>query len=314
MSTVDVACERCDKRFRVRAEFAGKTTRCPGCSAPITIGGSKPAPPPREERAERPAPRPRPRDDDEDRPRRPLGDWRPVDSALGREQVAVVFALLTLFCGFLSFCLLRATAGRENEAVLVLALLLLIGPSLAAGTFGITARVAALGTPPEAFAKGSAVASLLCAIAGVGSLIVIGLAALASIGSPGPNPLPIKVGFFGAILSGLVAVATFAAFVAQIGIARRSAAVGRAFGRTGVAAAVCLLVPLGISLLIALAAEASAPSYPTRGYPTRDTEEVLAMIAVGLLSPVALAVILILYHRLLAAAREAVRGERAGTV
>jgi hypothetical protein len=310
MSTLDVACERCDKRFRVRAEFAGKTTRCPGCSAPITIAGSKPAPIPRDDRPDRPVPRPRPRDDDEDRPRRPIGDWRPVDSALGREQLAVVFALMTLFCGFLSFCLLRAAAGQGNEAVLLLALLLLIGPSLTAGTFGITARVAALGTPPEAFAKGSAVASLLCAIAGVGSLVVIGLAALSSIGTPGPDPLAIKVGFFGAILSGLVAVASFAVFVAQVGIAQRSTAVGRAFGRTAVAGAVCLLVPLGISLLIALASEVRGPSTPTRGgFPVQDQEEVITMVAVGLLLPVALAAMLILYHRLLAAAREAVRNE-----
>ena len=75
MSTLEVACARCDKRFRVRAEFAGKTSRCPGCSAPLTIGGSSRPRPRGPTPKSRPRPRPRPRDDEDDRPRGPTGDW-----------------------------------------------------------------------------------------------------------------------------------------------------------------------------------------------------------------------------------------------
>src|SRR5262245_60791373 len=238
MSTLDVACGRCDKRFRVRAEFAGKSTRCPGCSAPIVIGAAtQPPPRRREEPVERP--RPKPRDDEDDRSRTLAGDWTPVDTALGREQVAVVAGLMTLVCGFLSFCLLRAAEGTGElaEGVMVLALLLLVGPALVSGTFAITARVAALGTPATALARGSVVSSLLCSIAAMVSLIVLGGGVLTSIGSYGPSPLPFVIGWGGMVLSSMAAVGTFAGFVAQVGIARRSAGVSQAIGRVAVAVA-----------------------------------------------------------------------------
>src|SRR5215217_7143920 len=101
MSTLEVACGRCERRFRVRAEFAGRSTRCPGCSAPITIAGAaRPAaPPPRSEEEPRPRPRPRRRDDDDDGPRRPALNWASTDVALRREQIAVIFALLSFLSG-----------------------------------------------------------------------------------------------------------------------------------------------------------------------------------------------------------------------
>jgi hypothetical protein len=307
MSTLDVACARCDKRFRVRAEFAGKATRCPGCSAPITIGGSKPAPPPREERAERPAPRPRPRDDEDDRHRRPPGDWRPVDSALGREQVAVVFALATVPCSYFAYCLGRAAgaAAGADAAVMVLTLLLVVGPSLVAGGFGAAARVAALGAPPETLARGTAVASLLCAIAGLLSILVFGLALLARLdappGSPGSGFLPV-VATVGLVLSALGSVGTFAGIVAQIGIARRSAAVSAAVGRTAVTACVAVLAVTGLGLLLALAIEAASNPFSPR-----HEEEAIASVLFGVLIPVGFAAVLVAYHRLLAAARRAVQ-------
>src|SRR5262249_23291213 len=143
----------------------------------------RPAPPPREERAERPAPRPRPRDDDQDRTHRPTGDWRPVDSALGREQVAVVFALATVPCSFFGYCLGRAAgaAAGADAAVMAFTLLLVVGPALAAGAFGVTARVAAMAAPTESLSRGTVVSSLLCAIAAVLTVLVVGLSLLASV-------------------------------------------------------------------------------------------------------------------------------------
>jgi hypothetical protein len=313
MSTLDVACDRCDKRFRVRAEFAGKSTRCPGCSAPITIGGAKPAP--TEERVEKPRPRPRPRDDDEDRPVHLAGDWRAVDTALGREQLAVLFGLVTIVCSFLSYCLLRISDGAGGGGIfMVLGLLLLAGPSLLAGIFGVVARVSALGTPAESVPKGAAVASMLCAIAGILSLVVLGFSILLGMERQNREPFATIVAAFGLLFSALTAVGTFTVFVAQVGIARRSPEVGRTLGRASVGVAVCLLVLLGICFLFALADEVSEPSYSPYGpYRSHHEEEVLTAI-LGILAPIALAVILILYHRLLAATRLAVRGESARTV
>lgn len=310
MNTLDVACAKCDQRFRVRAEFAGKTTRCPGCSAPITVGGSKPAPPPREDRAERPAPRPRPRDDDEDRTHRPTGDWRPVDSALGREQVAVAFALATVPCSLCAFCLGQAAGSSAgvDAPVMVLSLLMILAPALVAGAFGITARVAALGAPAESLTRGTAVASLLCAIAGLVTVLVFGLALLASLESHhGPGFVPV-VATVGLLLSTFAAVGTFAGFVAQVGIVRRSSLVSAALGRAAVTACVAVLVVICLSLLLALAIESTAN--PTRP-PVMDEERVAAALF-GVLLPIGFAAILVGYHRLLAAARRAVREEPAG--
>lgn len=309
MSTLDVACERCDKRFRVRAEFAGKTTRCPGCSAPITIGGSRPAPPPREERVERPAPRPKPRDDDE-RPRGPTGDWRPVDSALGREQVAVTFALATVPCSFCAFCLGRmaGTSAGVDGPVMVLSLLLILGPTLVAGAFGITARVVALGAPPESQTRGTAIASLLCAIAGVLSVLVFGLAFLATIDRhEGTGFMPV-VATIGLLLSAFAAVGTFVGLVAQVGIVRRSSLVSSALGRMAMTACVAVLVVTGLSLLLALAVESTTNSYSR----SPMDEERVAVALFGVLLPLGFAAILVGYHRLLAAARRAVREEPGG--
>jgi hypothetical protein len=308
MSTLDVACERCEKRFRVRAEFAGKTTRCPGCSAPMTIGGARPARSPREEPVERPRPRARPRDDEDDRLRRPMGDWRPVDAALGREQVAVLCALGTVVCSFCAFCLSRAAGAMpgSDAGVMVLALLFVVGPSLLAGGFGTAARVAALRAPAESQARGSAVSSLVCAIVGLAAVLVFGLSLLASIENQhGPAGFLPVVATTGLVLSGLGAIGTFAGFVAQVGIARRSAVVSAALGRAAGTACVAVAAVTALSLLLAVAIEATVGS-SGRSY---HEEEAVSAVLFGILVPLAFAAVLVAYHRLLGAARRAVRDE-----
>jgi hypothetical protein len=312
MSTLDVTCDQCDKRFRVRAEFAGKSTRCPGCSSPMTISAARVPAPPREERAERP--RPRPRDDEDDRSRPPVGNWRPVVSALGREQVAAVFGLLTILGGYMASCLgnvLGGPGGMEELGIAVM-LLVLVGPLLVAAIFGVSARVAALGVPAESRAKGTAVASLLCGLAGLAALVLLGLFFLASFDRPQRSELPMVVAVGGLLLSALGALGTFVGFVAQVGIVRRSAEVSAAIGRTAVAVCTCVLVLVAIGILFALAVEATTPSYSYGpvGY-GRDDQHYLIVINAVLL-PFGLAVILIMYHRLLAATRRAVLEERAG--
>ena len=318
MSTLEVTCGRCDKRFRVRAEFAGKTTRCPGCSAPITIGGSKPAPP-REEPVERPRPRPRPKDDEDDRPRGPTGDWRPVATALGREQVAVLFVLATILGSYLVYCIGNVagnSSGPEQGLVIGVMLLLLVGPSLVAGVFGLAARVSALGAPRESLARGSAVPSLVCGFAALASLVMLGITVLTGMDRYGPSELAMTVAVGGLLLSALAALGTFLGFVAQVGIARRSAEVSRAVGRTAGALCIVVVVLLGLAFFYTLVSELAEPSYvpqhpgdPYGGRRHRSDEGPFFAIFGGFLLPVGSAVVLILYHRLLAAARRAVLDE-----
>jgi len=311
VSTLEVACGQCEKRFRVRAEFSGRATRCPGCSAPITINGpSRPAPPPRTAPEERPRTRPRPRDEGEE-PRRPAGEWKPVETALGREQAAVLFMLASFVSSFLVVAIGNAIEGMgpPDPVVIAFLLLLVFGPTLAAGVFGIAARLSALRAPSESRSKGAAVSSFLCGIAAVGSLVVLGLAIITRIDSHGPEPLVMPVALGGASAAALGALATFVAFVAQVGIALKSSDVSEAFGRTAVAACVCVLGLLGISFLLVLVTAMSTPTSHRGspfGYQQRE-EEIILRAVVLFLVPLALAVLLILYHRLLAAARRAVQ-------
>ena len=195
MSTLEVTCSRCEKKLRVRAEFAGRSTRCPGCSAPITMGSApKPvAVPSRSELEERP--RPGPRDDDRDEPRRPAADWKPVDAAFRREQTAVVFVLIGIVCDYFAFCLTRSfgRSGDMEGVVMTVVLLFGIGPSLVAAAFGLMARISALRPPPTSLARPSAVASLLCGLAGLGSLLILAFAMLLSMDSREPMELAFRV-------------------------------------------------------------------------------------------------------------------------
>ena len=151
MSTIEIACGRCEKKFRVRAEFAGRSTRCPGCSAPITIAGApRPAPAPiRSTEEEKPRPRPRQRDDEDDEPRRPALNWKPVDAAFRREQVAVIFSFVSIFGGFFIFCAgnVGRSTGEMPAFMIPIVLLFGIGPALATSAFGLMARVSALEAP-----------------------------------------------------------------------------------------------------------------------------------------------------------------------
>jgi hypothetical protein len=311
MSTLEVTCGRCDKKFRVRAEFAGRSTRCPGCSAPLTIAGARPART-AEPEIERPRPKPRPRDDEDDT-RRPTGDWKPVDLALGREQTALVFLLVQVFCMFFAICLGRAAApgGIANSPAVMFIVVLVAGPALGTGAFGLMARIAALRAPPESLTRGTATASLLCALAALVCMVFFGAALLVNMESQYADELPVVVGIGGLVVTGFAAVATFIGYVSQVGIARRSAGVSRAIGRWAIAVTVCALALLGISGLYTIASEAfTAPRYPTYGpgYNRRDHDVFYQILLLGLI-PLALAVTLILYHRLLAAARRNLKVE-----
>ena len=316
MSTIEISCARCEKKFRVRAEFSGRSTRCPGCSAPITIAGATVPPPlsPKRVEEERPRPAKRAREDD-DEPRRPVMDLKSAVTACRREQVALIFALAGILGGFFVACagnMSRAGGGME-EIMLFLVLLFAVGPSLATGAFGIMARISAMSVPSTSLARGSATSSFLCSIAGIVCLLAFAIALVSSIDSHQPNELPMVVALGGLILSVIGSVVTFVGFVGQIGIVRRSSSVSRAVGRTSIATAVCVLSLIGIGLLYTLANEAfGGPDY-YRGpygpaYHYQDHSN-FYQVMLGIFMPIAFGVVLILYHRLLAAGKIAAQNE-----
>jgi hypothetical protein len=318
MSTLDVTCGRCEKKFRVRAEFAGRSTRCPGCSAPITIAGAPATSSPSSRRTEEEQPRARlKKTDDDDEPRRPILNWSAVESAFRREQLAVIFALLSILGGFFVSCAANMSRrGGDLEGIMIFVMLLFgIGPSLGTAAFGVMARVSALGAPRECLARGSAVASLLCSLAALISLVVLAFALMMSMDANRHDPLPMTISLGGLVLAGVASLATFFGFISQIAIYRRSAAVSRAIGRTATAAAVCLLVLLAIGVLYTIANELTGPSYYRDpfgpGYYQRDHSGFF-VILIGVLMPIAFGVVLILYHRLLGAGRRSLSAEPGG--
>ena len=129
-----------------------------------------------------------------------------------------------------------------------------------------------------------------------------------SIDSQRPMELAAVVGFGGLALSTLGALATFVGFVAQVGIARRSAAVSRGVGRMTVAVAVCTISLLSIAILYTMFSELTTPAN-YRGGQYYPQHEGFYRFTTVILFPMALAAMLILYHRLLAAGRRAVAGE-----
>ncbi len=317
MSSLEVACGKCNKKFRVRAEFAGRSTRCPGCSSPITIGGpASPAlSPPRPREEDRPRPRQRKREEDDEDGRRPSLNWTSTEVALRREQWAIIFVFVSILGSVFVACLgslARPSGGLDGPMPYVL-VIIGVGPVLVAAAFGLMARVSALSVPRESWAKRSAVASLLCGIAGLGCIVAFGFSMLISMESGRPNELPSTMSLGALIFSALAAWATFTGFTVQVGIACKSYEVSRGIGRMATILALSTLGMIGIGVLYTLVSETSGPSFSRGeggyggGYYYED-HSLFYSIMLGVLVPLDACLLLIFYHRLLAAARRSIVG------
>jgi hypothetical protein len=320
MSTLEIACGRCNKRFRVRAEFAGKTTRCPGCSAPLIVGATTVAAPPLPLDDDAPRRRSRPRPIEEDAPRpEPDHDWQSVNTALRREQTALFFVALQVVCD-LFLLLLAMTLGpiAGNGPFIMFALLLGFAPSLAAGVLGIMARIAALAAPTDARVRGSAMCSLLLAIATLLAMVGMGLLYLIQLEGSRFDDVLFAIAIGGTLLAALASVGTFSIYTVQVGVVRRSRDVASALGRLGIAATICVFVLLAGGVFASLMELISAPSpsyygnpyggygYPYGGYSYRPRygENIARVLLMGGI-PLSAIVFVVMYHRLLAAARRA---------
>ena len=147
----------------------------------------------------------------------------------------------------------------------------------------------------------------------LGCLIMMAFSMMIGFDMQRSTEVPMTIAVAGLVLSTLGAVATFVGFVAQVGIARRSAAVSEAVGRTSTGIAVCILVILGIAVFYTLMSELTAnPNLPNYGYSRYGEHEVFFRIVFLFLMPLSIGVILVLYHRMLAAGRRALQGEPSG--
>jgi hypothetical protein len=218
----------------------------------------------------------------------------------------VIFVFIGILGSLFSYCAgrLAREMGDMEPAAIFFVLLFGIGPPITTAAFGLMARAAALSAPKDSLARGSAKASMVCAIAGMICLLMLALGMLHSITSYNHDPLPLTLGLAGVALSGLGAFATFFGFVAQVGIARRSPAVSQAVSHTAVAIAACLVGVLVIGLLYAFFSTMNGGGYR---YP--NEHEPFFMFVLAILFPLAFGVVLILYHRVLAAGRRAVTSE-----
>jgi hypothetical protein len=234
-------------------------------------------------------------------------NWAHVETAFRREQLAVVFAILSIFGGFFVYCAGNvASPGGAMEGFMIFVVFLFgIGPALATASFGLMARIAALGVPRETLARGSAVSSLICGLAGLACLVGLAFAYMSSLDAHQPDRIGVTMMLMGLALAVIAATATFVGFLAQIGIYQRSAGISRACGRFGVAITVCLGSMLAIAFLYTIFDAMTTPYF---GDPSRSHNG-FAGFVFGVLMPLAIGVHLILYHRMLAAGRNAVKGE-----
>lgn len=294
MNGIDVTCGNCTRSFRVRPEFAGRTTRCPNCSASLTIGASSaPAPRAREER-----PRAQLKDNADDRPNRPSGNWKPLNRAFAREQTAIVLLGIDILADAMIACLGSMTGPNMPAILVVLAILVTGLPLLVAFCFAVGARLAATGAPEGSMVRGTARCSLACLLFPIGFAIyfMIG-SALAS----RPTETVGMVSLVGSILSALAALVTFGACVGQTAIALRSIETSIWLTRlaiTTVSSIVIMAVMLGGWGLL----DASLAS-PYGYYRLPDAFGPVALFMFA----ISIAIHLVIYHRMLAAAREAVR-------
>ena len=307
MAMLDVSCEHCGKQFRVRGEFAGKSTRCPGCSKPLSIGlpVTAQAPPPRDE------------DDDAPRLRRrtttpkteSVGmapEWKGTLKALGNEQAAVRFLGVQVLADVIAFCLSRVAPTMNNlpPLLVVLFLLFCLGPAIMAVVMGLSARVAVLNIPSATTAGGTAWSSTICGLGGLLSVLLLGLAFLMSLEGNARSSQPM---FVMALASGFLmtggAVFSFTILIAQVGMTIGSREISGAIGRMGISFTVCLVATLLFGGCVSVMSGAFAPRNYNQFGPTPMFEGVVAIGGFSML--LTSIILLVFYHSLLSHAKKA---------
>lgn len=249
MGMMDVSCSRCGKSFRVRAEFAGRSTRCPGCSAPLLIGGEQAPPPP-----VAPPPIPKRRKKIEpDEPIKVSEDWRPAEVAIRREKTAILFALAQLCFYVLGFCFasLARSFSRFDPFVLLFFMLILLGPSIGAAVLAIMARMSACRISTKLIRSNAARSSLYLSVLAVFLILAGAFAIVLSLNNSGPPVVTMFVFACGLMSCFFGAVTTFVIYLAQIGIRSSSKEISQMIARLTNTGSIMLTLTIVIVGLVA---------------------------------------------------------------
>jgi DNA-directed RNA polymerase subunit RPC12/RpoP len=301
MSTIEFTCPTCSKTFRVRSEFAGRTTRCPGCSHSITIGSTAPkatpaaAVPPPLTKVTRPIA--------SDEEPSYYGNWKPALTALKREQTAVLFVGIQLLVSLFGLCIGSQMIESMQVASLVGFVFLL--PGIIATVLSLIARITALRVPKVSGLRTGAIAGLLCILGGVISLLmfILTLGSSFSHTGQGSSGEEMRIAFFGFAGAGLAAIVIFAIYVALLGIHFRAEEIGKQIGSMAFTVGSCLLVIAVVGGLLGLLIDFFGSGLPYY---------FLAPVVVGVVV-IAGIILAFQYHRLLGLAHQVIREKTGAT-
>jgi DNA-directed RNA polymerase subunit RPC12/RpoP len=297
MATLDIACSACGKAFRVRAEFAGRSTRCPGCSAPISISSKSEEPPPT---MPEPVRRPKRRfDGEDDRKPKLSGDWKPVVKAFDNEMTALIFMGLQIIGLIFGSCVIGAFRQISDVGILLFIALLMVGPGFIGGIFGLFARISAR-RAQNLIESSAASGALTSCIGGIVSITAGFFGLLMSVSNSMGNPLLLVTSMGCAFVCTLASIGAFLAFTLQVGVKIKSKTISRSIGRMANEIAWIVVVFVGLLILIAFSLESIRSPY---GH--RETEVPIIFVSV-LFLPIFLVSFGIKYRGLLRTAREEV--------
>ncbi len=306
---IAISCSSCEKSFRVRPEFAGRSTRCPRCGSPMQIARTEASPrvsqvsPP-----ELPSKKSAPAVSSISVESRPdtAKEWKSLAGAMGREQVAVLFASGTLLMILLFAACSVAEFFRGSDFTLQLLMLLATTiPALIALAFGGIARIMAMNVPSGYYAKPVAWLGLL----GIGGIVFSVLLLFLSMTTSDRyfEEMGVSVFGLGTILCLILSTSTILILVIQMGIALGSKEMSKALGQFGLTVGVSFLVIFGMIFLVAgfviLFEGGGRGSYYGYGY-RRNPLEVLVRVLIVLPLPILFAITLIAYYRLLGVCRK----------
>lgn len=301
MAMIEVSCGECGRQFRVRREFIGKSTRCPGCSRQMTIGET--APPPS-------STLPEVYDDAPPPPRRPKlpavemrsGEWKKTLRAINYEQTAVRFLGIQVLSSFVALCVTTGIRswGRLPPLIVVIFIIFVFGPALISGIFALLARIAALGVPASTHGRPTATASAFCVLGMMFLSIIFGLGFLMSIdGNRGGDGLMLTTLVAGTLML-FGALVTFGALIAQIGIVLGASSISRGIGNLAVA----FMISMIISVVFVGCGSGFSGVFDHNPY-GRTYEPFIVIIGLSML--VTVGVSLVMYHSLLSSVKLALK-------
>jgi DNA-directed RNA polymerase subunit RPC12/RpoP len=308
MSTIEFTCSNCSKTFRVRSEFAGKSTHCPGCSQPVRIGVAPRALPTatvRREAAPSRGPIGEPAIDDSI----PSAQWLSLSRALKREHRSVTLLGVSILFSIFAF-VLGPRSYREFFAYSLAGLASLIPVVILLANM-LIARLDAMKVPQGAFLQRTARAARNSFYPALASFIALALTMVMGAmeggsrqsGSSFHHPRYIAP-FFGFLflmmwLSLTASMAVVCMLVAQVGIRLKSLAISQQIANMAWSIDVFLLLTCFLVL--------GGGFY----FVTQSRSEIgqFLMIALGCWIFLLQVILTLQYRRLLEVAREVVSGK-----